>query len=120
MTEEGRLIYGIEWGGKLHFDFALRLPTVADNIAAIEEVGTESNLRLSAAMLALSLVKLGDVPQDQISLPLLLTAVDEDYDVLAAAQDRLKKKRRASSEPSATSAQPASSSASTESAPSAA
>jgi hypothetical protein len=115
MTEKGRLTYGVEFDGTLHHEFELRLPTVADNIAAIEEVGADKHMALTVSMLARSLVRLGDIPPEAIDTELLNGMVDEDLDVLVLAQDALKKKRRALSAPSATTAPPASSSASTDS-----
>ena len=47
-TETGSLQYGVEYpadSGQLHYDFALRLPTVADNIQALETHGSGSMLR---------------------------------------------------------------------------
>lgn len=97
MIEKDTLRYGVEYpagSGQLHYDFELRLPTVGDNIAAIEELGVGSNLRLNTAMLARGLVKLGDIPREAINYALLEQhLVDDDYDVLAEARERLKKKR---------------------------
>lgn len=97
MTEKGELQYGVEYpagSGQMHYAFELRLPTVGDNIAAIEELGVGSNLRLNTAMLARSLVKLGDIPLEAITFELLEQhLVDDDYDVLSEASERLKKKR---------------------------
>lgn len=97
MIEKNALQYGVEYpagSGQLHYDFELRLPTVGDNIAAIEELGVGSNLRLNTAMLARGLVKLGDIPREAITYELLeQNLVDDDYDVLAEARERLKKKR---------------------------
>ncbi|WP_293766580.1 hypothetical protein [uncultured Aquitalea sp.] len=97
MTEKDTLLYGVEYpagSGQMHYDFELRLPTVGDNIVAIEELGVGSNLRLNTAMLARALVRLGDIPSEAITYELLdKELVDDDYDVLATARDRLKKKR---------------------------
>lgn len=97
VTEKDQLQYGVEYpaeSGVLHYDFELRLPTVGDNIAAIEELGVGSNLRLNTGMLARCLVKLGDIPREAITYELLDSSlIDDDYDVLSAARDRLKKKR---------------------------
>jgi len=97
MTEIGSLMFGVEYpagSGQLHYDFEMRLPTVGDNIAAIEELGVGSNLRLNTAMLARALVKLGDIPREAITYTLLeQQMVDDDFDVLTEARERLKKKR---------------------------
>lgn len=97
MTEKDTLLYGVEYpegSGQLHYDFEMRLPTVGDNIAAIEELGVGSNLKLNTAMLARGLVKLGTIPREAITYTLLERhLIDDDYDVLSEARERLKKKR---------------------------
>lgn len=117
LTEKGRLIYGVEYpvgSGQLHYDFELRLPTIGDNVAALETHGTDSNLKLNLDMMARSLVALGSIPVDQIDYALLAgSVIDDDYDVLASARDALKKKRRASSASSQASDLPSSPSAAT-------
>lgn len=117
MNETGQLLYGLEWppeSGQLHYDFAVRLPVVADNIKAIQELGVESNLALNTHMLAASIVSLGSIPREQINYQLLAEhLVDDDYDVLAAARERLKKKRMRPSSSLPASDEPQSSSAST-------
>ncbi|MCW3479740.1 hypothetical protein OL229_09215 [Neisseriaceae bacterium JH1-16] len=113
----GALDFGVEYppeSGKLHFDYELRLPMVGDNIAAIEEHGVASNLRINTAMIARCLTRLGNVPAKDIGYELLDAAlVDEDFDVLTLAQGALKKKRMASSPNLPTSASPSLLSAST-------
>ncbi|WP_217806812.1 hypothetical protein [Chromobacterium haemolyticum] len=116
MTEKGELQYGVEYpagSGQMHYAFELRLPTVSDNIDAIETSGGGSNLRLNTMMLAASLVKLGSVPREAITYELLGTMVDDDYDVMTDARDRLKKKRMRPKSNSADSDSPSSSSAGT-------
>ncbi|WP_244116872.1 hypothetical protein [Burkholderia cepacia] len=123
MTEMDSLDYGIEYpadSGKLHYDFELRLATVADNIAAYEEPtiigGPVCNMRVNAAVLARSIVSLGTIPPEAITAALIDTAVDSDYDKLFAAQERLKKKRKELKPGNVPSDLPPSSSASTASA----
>ena len=107
MTQSDKLVYGVEYEGTIHFDFELRLPMVADNIAALEEVGAQSNLRVNTAMYARCITKLGTIPQGEITYALLSNnLVDDDYDVLHAAVAELKKKRQALSQPSPTTDSP--------------
>lgn len=94
LTEKGQLIYGIEFDGKLHFDFEVRLPMVRDNIAAIEFTDGRSGMRVSTAMYAIILLSLGAIPKEKITYQLLSEGlVDEDFDAVSEAVDRLKKKR---------------------------
>ena len=112
--EAGQLEFGVEYEGALHYDFEMRLTTIADNIAALDKYGAESGLRITTAMYASAIVKLGTIPADAITPDFLFGALAEpDFDVLAAAQERLKKKRRRSSSVSAASGSPSSSSANT-------
>ena len=114
MTQSDKLVYGVEYEGTIHFDFELRIPMVADNIAALEEVGPQSNLKVNTAMYARCITKLGAIPLETITYEFLSkNLVDDDYDVLHNAIGELKKKRQALSQPSPTTDSPLSSSAST-------
>jgi hypothetical protein len=101
ITQTGKLTYGVEVDGVVHTEFEMRLPTIADNIAAVEKVGLGSNLKVHVAMMAHTLVKLGTLPPENITYELLTSGlVDDDFDVLAAAEQTLKKKRRELNQPS--------------------
>ncbi|MFB0827690.1 hypothetical protein ACEU07_20655 [Chromobacterium violaceum] len=116
MTKTDSLLYGVEYpagSGQLHYEFELRLPTVRDNIEAIQAVGVESNLQLNLDMFARTLVRLGTIPAEAITLELLEGMVDDDYDVLAQARSELKKKRMRPSSTSPASDAPSSPSADT-------
>lgn len=116
MTEKDELQYGVEYpagSGQMHYEFELRLPTVGDNIDAIEARSGSSNFRINTMMLAASLVKLGSIPREAITYDLLVGMVDDDFDVMAEARDRLKKKRMRPKSNSAGSDSPSSSSAGT-------
>ncbi|KIP18748.1 hypothetical protein KY49_3290 [Burkholderia sp. MSHR3999] len=116
IKESGVLLYGVEYEGKIHYDFEMRLPTVEDNIAAIELVGAASNLRVNSAMYARCITKLGTIPPDAITYQFITAnMVDDDYDVLHNKVQELKKKRRASNTRSPTSDSLSSSSGSTDS-----
>lgn len=94
LTEKGRLQYGIEHDGQLHYDFEVRLPKVADNINALESVGGASGLRVETSIFASVLVSLGTIPKEQITYKLLAEGLlPEDYDAINDAVNRLKKKR---------------------------
>ncbi|WP_293934069.1 hypothetical protein [Iodobacter sp.] len=89
------LVYGIEYQGKLHSDFELRLPTIGDNIAVFEVTDNSSMLAVNTALLARCLTKLGTIPAEEITVELLhKELVDDDYDVMWSALDALKKKRQ--------------------------
>lgn len=89
------LIYGIDHGGKRHRDFALRVPTIGDNIDAVTDAGGGNDLAVNVALLARCLVTLGEIPQDVITFEWLRSnLVDDDYDVMWAELAEVKKKRR--------------------------
>jgi len=114
MIEPGTLNYGVEHNGTIHYDFELRLPTVEDNIAALEAVGAPSNMRVRTVMFVRCLTKLGTIPAEEITYELIAqNMVDDDFDELANATDRLKKKRKASNPHLPTTDLPSSSSDST-------
>lgn len=115
MTERDQLLYGIEYEGTLHYDVEMRIMTIQDNIAAIEEVGPQSGMRITDSMMRRAIVRVGTIPQDALTLDLLRAELaDEEYDVLTDLQERIKKKRRR-----AKSASPATGSSSSSSAPTA-
>jgi hypothetical protein len=107
ITQTGKLKYGIEVDGVTHTDFELRLPTIGDNIDAVEQVGATSSLKVHLAMMARTLMRLGTLPAEQVTYELLLqNLVDDDFDVLVAQEMELKKKRIELNQPSKDSASP--------------
>ncbi|PVX80055.1 hypothetical protein [Paraburkholderia unamae] len=116
ITGTGTLTFGIEYEGAVHTDFEIRLPMIGDNIAALEEVGADAPLKLHAAMLARTIVHVGTIPAEVMTYDFLSkNLVDDDFDVLAAAEKDLKKKRKALNQPSRDTASPLPSSLATES-----
>jgi hypothetical protein len=113
-TISGTLDIGVEFDGRLHRDFTLRLPTVGDEIDVSEDDSIpESGFRV--ALFARCLTALGSIPKEQITYSLLHDELDSgDFGILIRAADDLKKKRKAMSADSTTSAAPASGSGSTD------
>lgn len=120
MTETGSLIYGIEYpanSGRLHYEFELRLPIMSDELSAIDLLGAAAlNGQVNQAVMARAMVRLGDIPPEQITYELLWGGLHgEDYAQIEAAQERLKKKRKQSSGGSQATDSPSLSSAATDS-----
>lgn len=88
----GTLPFGITVDGVTHRDFELRPSTLGDNIDAIDEVGSDNQLKLSAAMMARQLVKLGTLPAEKINTALLRTLRTEDWNALDVAALEFSKK----------------------------
>lgn len=106
-TQGGTLKIGILFDGKLHKDFVVRLSTVGDEIAVIED--GVSNEGQTVAVLARSVVSLGDIPPEDITYALFCDELDlDDFNVLKAAQAETKKKRSSWKESFETSAEPSS------------
>lgn len=88
----GTLPIGFTVDGVVHKDFELRRPNLGDNIDAIDEIGSENQLALSAAIMARQLVKLGSLPKDKITTALLRSADLDDWNALDLAATELTKK----------------------------
>lgn len=95
LTISGTLPQGVEVDGAWHRDFVLRLPTVADNIEAVDQVGTGNAVALSAAILSRQLVKLGALQDKALTYDLVTGLHPQDYNHLEAAAAELEKKRQA-------------------------
>jgi len=92
ITHTGELPIGLEIDGKLHRAFELRPALLDDNIEAIDEVGSDNALKLSAAITARQLLRLGDIPKEKITTALIRSLRTEDWNALDAAAAELVKK----------------------------
>ncbi len=111
-TLSGILEIGVEYEGKVHRDFTLRLPTVGDEIDVGGSDVPDAGFRV--ALMAASLVSLGTIPKGAITYELLCEELcGEDFGLILKAHEDLKKKRKALNESTATSPMPASGSEST-------
>ena len=91
LTVSGSLKYGILHNGEWHYDFAMHLLTVREDMAIDTQLEGQARLLESYA---LSLDRLGDIPAEQISADILADGlVATDFDALFFAQELLAKKR---------------------------
>ena len=91
LTVSGNLKYGILHNGEWHYDFAMHLLTVREDMAIDTQLEGQARLLESYA---LSLDRLGDIPAEQISADILADGlVATDFDALFFAQELLAKKR---------------------------
>ncbi|WP_226020299.1 hypothetical protein [Serratia symbiotica] len=91
ITCTGALPVGIMYDGKLHQRVELRLATVGDEIAVLEDGVSDAGVPV--AVFARTLLTLGDIPADNITYELLCdTLVSEDYGYLIKLRDEVKKK----------------------------
>ncbi|WPU22563.1 hypothetical protein RI049_21445 [Cedecea neteri] len=100
--ETSKLLYGVKSGEKVHYDFAVRLPTVRDTIDALGQTdeacgtteGAAAGMYYRVAVMACALTTLGDLPPDEITPELLLNGLnDDDFDIIDAQIEAVKKKR---------------------------
>ncbi|MFY3986062.1 hypothetical protein ACOTJH_29010 [Achromobacter xylosoxidans] len=89
----GTLVYGVPYGGRRHYDFSMRLPTMGDNVDALEAHPDASGVRIDLAMFAACMERLGDIPADDIGYELLAEIDPADMDVIYAELAEAKKKR---------------------------
>jgi len=88
----GKLVFGIEYEGRRHYDFTMRLPTMGDNITVTEAYPDGGAMRLEMAIFALCMQTLGDIPREAITYDLLNGLMPSDYDILQGAVMDAKKK----------------------------
>ncbi len=99
LRQSDELVTGIELGGVVHKSFTLRLPTLGDNVAAVDEVGSDNGVALNAAILARQITELGTLKPEQITYELLCELHPADYNLIDAAASALEKKRQAAAQP---------------------
>ncbi|MEN4195437.1 hypothetical protein [Serratia marcescens] len=90
-THSATLPIGIFYQGQLHRDFTVRMSTVGDEIAVVEDGIPDSGTLVG--VMARCLTTLGSIPAEEITYQLLCDAlVSEDYQALRTAQQEAKKK----------------------------
>lgn len=103
----GALPVGIMYDGKLHQHVELRLATVGDEIAVLEDGVSDAGVPV--AVFARTLLTLGDIPADNITYELLCdNLVSEDYGYLTKLRDEVKKKLKSVSSASPNTGTPSS------------
>lgn len=88
----GTFVYGIAHGGKRHYNFEMRIPTMGDNIDATEQFPQGSAVRLDLVMFAGCMARIGDIPEDEISFELLCQLQPSDVDIIYEQLAEAKKK----------------------------
>ncbi|WOA52498.1 hypothetical protein [Dickeya solani] len=96
-----QLLHGIEVDGKLHFEFSARLPVIGDTVDALAVThdargtteGPAASLFYRVAVVS-SVLTLPGVDAEKITPELLLEQLsDDDFDVVDAEIENIKKKR---------------------------
>lgn len=88
ITEKGTLPVGIEYKGKRHRELEIEPRRVSHMIDALEDVRAQENPRYGEiCTLARQILKLGDIPREDITGELLLPMYDQDFKALTEAAD---------------------------------
>ncbi|SLM62628.1 MULTISPECIES: hypothetical protein [Dickeya] len=96
-----QLLHGIEIDGQLHFEFSARLPVIGDTVDALAvthdargtTAGPAASLFYRVAVTS-SVLTLPGVDAEKITPELLLDQLsDDDFDVIDAEIENIKKKR---------------------------
>lgn len=90
----GKLPYGIEFNGQRQRDIEMRLPTMGDNIDALNAHPDANIVEIEMAMFAAATTRLGDIPLEEITYDLFRALLPNDYDYLTDLLAEAKKKLR--------------------------
>lgn len=91
MTEKGVLIFGLDFEGKTHKEFELRLQLVSDSVDALEEYqrAVRNDSFMGLCVLAKQLLSLGEIPKAKITPMLLMQLTEADLGEITEASKRL-------------------------------
>lgn len=93
ITEEGTLPVGVEFKEKVHRDFEIRPQKVSDTVEAMEDPrALKNDGYFGVAVLVKQIVKLGDIPKEEITPSLVMGMWDVDLKALHEAQGRASQK----------------------------
>ncbi len=92
LTEKRTLPIGVEFGGRRHRELEIRPRLVADMLDALEQSPrAEKDTRYyNLCMTACQILRLGEIPREQITGELLLTMYEADFDALAEAEEAIR------------------------------
>jgi hypothetical protein len=93
IKEKGILPVGVECDGKVHREFEIRPQLVGDSVDAMEDEKARGNdAYMGLVVLSKQLVRLGDIPKEKITAPLLMEMYDVDLAEMHSALGRLQKR----------------------------
>ena len=126
MKASGKLIYGVQVGDKIHYDYTVTLPVIRHTVNALAATGdafedpdsAAARMYYRVAVISEVFDALGTLAKEDITPEILLDGLtDDDMDIIDAELAGLKKKRMQVLPGSKDSAEQPSSSASSESVP---
>lgn len=90
ITEKGVLPIGVEYKGMVHRDFEIRPQLVRDSIDAVEDPRAMRNESyLGLAVITNQIIRLGEIPKEEITPELMLDMYDADLAEIQQATGRL-------------------------------
>ena len=96
IKEKRTLPIGIEHNGQVHRDLEIEPRRVAHMVDALEEERARENIRYrEICMYACQIVKLGDIPKEDINGGLLLSMFPKDFEVLTEAAETAQERAEA-------------------------
>jgi hypothetical protein len=99
LTEKGTLPIGVEYEGKTHKDFEIREQLVSDMISVFDDSAQaaradKNNYYLGMCILAKTIVSIGTIPKEALTVDLLLGMLQDDLNEVKRAEGRLDVKRK--------------------------
>lgn len=92
LTVKGKLPIGITLDGKAYKDFSIRPATLRDSCAAVEAVGGDAAPNTLRYATMAQRVSVDGLPQEQVTVELLMGMYDRDAVTLELAADEVEKK----------------------------
>jgi hypothetical protein len=93
ITEKRTLIIGVAYNGQMHTELEVRPRLVKDLVAASGSPLVEQNKNnYEICCLAGQIVKLGEIPIEEITAELLLEMYADDFDVLSEAAEKARQR----------------------------
>jgi len=92
LTVKGRLPIGVEVDGKVYKDFSIRPATLRDSCAAVDAVGASASPNTLRYATMAQRVIIDGLPQEQVTVELLMGMIDRDAVTIELAADEVEKK----------------------------
>jgi len=92
LAVKGKLPVGVMVGGKVYKDFAIRPATLRDSCAAVDAVGAAASPNTLRYATMAQRVSFDGLPQDQVTVDVLMGMLDRDAIALELASDEVEKK----------------------------
>lgn len=93
IIEKRTLPIGMEHGGKMHRELEIRPRLVKDLVAAsASDLVQQNKNNYEVCCLAEQIIKLGDIPVEEITGDLLMEMYSDDFDVLTEAAEKARQR----------------------------